>query len=245
MKCSALIASILVTAIFAPRASCFTGSVTLGYPLDFPGAGVINPGLGEATTSEVVTRMGQTFVVPASHSRLASFSLWLADSPVFEPQATTFQGALMAWGGDRPTGQPLFVSASRTTTGLAHGEVRRFDFPVSVDLQPMATMVFFLDIVPFLDGAPNFTVLSSEGLDVYTEGTVVQSKSTGSLDEIASSAWQEGGASWDAVFRAEFRVVPEPEAAGLMSTVMGGMVALSRRARRERRGQVKRAVTQR
>jgi len=204
-------------------------TVALGYPLDYKTTSALFPGLGEAPGTVVVPRLGQTFAVPAGHPYLTTFSFWLADSPVYEPQPTTFNAVLMAYGTDRPVGQVLYQSGARNTAGLAHGEVRRFDFTVGVSLVPLANYIFFLDTAPYLEGVPSYATFAGGG-DVYSGGTLVSSQSTTGLDHAPDNPWQPGGLGWDVVFRAEFAAVPEPSTICLMLAIaIPFSIRLSRR----------------
>jgi hypothetical protein len=210
-----------VLALGCTSIACADISV-IGKPLDYIAPGVFNPGIGEATVSEVVPRMGQTFVVPAGHPYLSTWSFWLADSPLLEPQPAMLNAVLMAYGTDSPVGPVLFQSGPHSLGGLLHGENRRFDFNVGVNLDPLATYVFFLDVVPYLDGIPNFATFASAGAmpDIYTVGTLVQSASAIDLDHVADIPWQEAGLGWDSVFRGEFHSVPEPSSTAAWAIVL-------------------------
>src|SRR5436190_9718328 len=206
-------ATALLLAAIATRAA---DTVALGFPLDYTTSSALFPGLGEAPDTDLVPRLGQTFVVPAGHPYLTSFSFWLGDSPVFQPQAATFNAVLMAFGTDRPSGEPLYLGPVTSTAGLQHGEVRRFDFNVGVTLNSLARYVVFLNAAPYLDGVPSYATFASTGTDVYPNGTLVSSLSTASLDQISGSPWQIAASGWDVVFRAEFTSVPEPSSLSLL-----------------------------
>ena len=206
-------ATAFLAAAIATRAA---DTVALGFPLDYTTSSALFPGLGEDPEVDLVPRLGQTFVVPAGHPYLTTFSFWLGDSPVFQPQAATFNAVLMAFGSDRPSGEPLYQGPVTSTAGLQHGEVRRFDFNVGVSLNSLARYVVFLNAAPYLDGVPSFATFASTGTDVYPNGTLVSSRSTASLDQVSDSPWQIGASGWDVVFRAEFRSVPEPSSLPLL-----------------------------
>jgi hypothetical protein len=195
-------------------------AVVLGFPLDYVATGALNPGLGEAVTAETVTRMGQTFTVPAGYPILTDFSFWLGDSPIFDPQPTTFEAVLMGYGIDRPVGPVFYQSGMRSTVGLLHGENRRFDFHVGMELTPGESYIMFLDVTSFLDGVANFATLTSPGADVYTGGMLVQSSATSGLGHVSDTAWLAGGLDWDLVFRARFRAVPEPNCIALLGCAL-------------------------
>jgi hypothetical protein len=194
----------------------YADAVVLFFPIDYVETVALNPGLGEAVTAETVTRMGQTFTVPAGYPLLTDLSFWLGDSPIFDPQPTAFEAVLMGYGIDRPVGPVLYQSGMRSTVGLLHGENRRFDFPVGTALTPGASYIMFLDVTSYLDGVANFATLTSPGADVYAGGILVQSSSTSDLEHVSDMAWQPGGLDWDLVFSARFRSIPEPTSIALL-----------------------------
>ena len=183
--------------------------VTVGVPFGREGGGAIFPGLGEDPETALVPRLGQTITVPAGHPYLTRVSFWLNDSPVFQPQPTTFDSVLMAFGTDRPIGPPLHLTEAITTQGMTHGQRRRFDFDVGLTLEPLAKYVFFLDAAAYLDAVPNYATFASFGGDYYSKGNLVRTDFAGERHNVGEQARQV--VEWDVAFRAEFAVIPEPD----------------------------------
>ena len=184
----------------------------LGFPLDHTTTGAVFPGLGERPGLDVAPRIGQTFVVPAGHPYLTSFSFWLGDSHILEPQPTTFRAVIAAYGADRPAGEPIFTSRPYNTAALRHGEVRRLDFDVGLSLDALSRYLFFLDTVPFRDGVDSYATFAS-GTDFLPDGELVYTYSGGGISD---EPWQVSGVGWDLAFRAEFAAVPEPSSLALL-----------------------------
>jgi hypothetical protein len=187
-------------------------TVVLGLPLEHTTTSAIFPGLGERAGIDVAPRIGQTFVVPAGHPYLSSFSFWLGDSHIFDPQPTTFRAVIAAYGADRPAGEALFTSRPYNTAALRHGELRRLDFEVGLPLDALSRYLFFLDTVPFRDGIDSYATFAS-GADFLPDGELVYTYSGGGISD---EPWQVSGAGWDLDFRAEFAAVPEPASLALL-----------------------------
>jgi hypothetical protein len=226
VACLSFLPTFLVCASVA-----YADTVVIGYPLDYTTTSALFPGLGEEPVVDVVPRLGQTFTVPAGHPYLTTFSFWLSDSPFFEPQPTTFGAVLMAYGPDRPVGPVIYHSINHSTAGLAHAERRRFDFNVGAMLDPLESYVFFLDVVPYLDGVPSVALFASEGADVYSGGELVHSDIATDLAHVSDNPWQPSGAGWEVIFRAEFNV-PEPSNIALLVVASVPMLLRYRRCNR-------------
>lgn len=161
-----------------------------------------------ADTAPGQATYGQTFVTPGTNTVLQSFSFWLSDSPSFEPDPMDFAGYLMEWNGARATGPILYQSSMMTADGLAHGQFRRFDFNVGLQLNPAKQYVFFISASQYFDGIPSQAFPGGLAANAYPSGNMASLGNGSDFTQITNANWNQA-TQWDMVFEASF-TPPEP-----------------------------------
>ena len=227
MKATTFFAFILIAHSCVTLA--YADTVVIGYPLDYTTTSGLFPGLGEDTSADTVPRLGQTFTVPAGHPYLTTFSFWLSDSPFFQPQPTTFDAVLMAYGPDRPIGPVIYQSTSQSTLGW---RMQRDDDSILMSVRCLtrsqATSSFSTRLL--ISTAFRVTrclhlkepMCMAEGVFAYSDFA------TGLPSPITRGNPVDCG--WDVIFRAEFNV-PEPSSLALV-TIAGILITKCRRSAR-------------
>jgi hypothetical protein len=170
--------------------------------------------------------VGETFMAPEGHLKLNSFSIWLSDSPVFDPEPLEFNAYLMEWDGLKAKGDFLYESPTTDTFGLAHGERREFIFDdINVSLDTEKQYVFFISVSEFFGGEESMAFPGCNTDNHYLGGHLVTLRNGSDTSAFTGSNWNAAN-QWDLAFTASFST-PEPATLALLG--LGGLVLRKRR----------------
>ena len=187
--------------------AAWNGTSAFGIPLGEP----------ESAFAPVAT-YGQTIRVPSGTPWLESFSIWLSDSPAFDPDPLRFGFYVMEWSGTHAMGEVLYDSGLVTTSvnPVASWAEYRFDH-LGLQLQPERSYVMILSTSLYMDGiASSVYVGSPFAADAYADGCVATLNNLSDVSRWTTEDWQVSELSWDTVFQAQFTVLPEPSTALLL-----------------------------
>jgi hypothetical protein len=167
---------------------------------------------------------GQTFTI-GSDNVLNNFTFWLDDHS--DPGAVDFGAYVMAWDGSKATGNILYQSGKRSTTGAA--QMEEFTFNTGgITLISGQQYVAFINASNFFDGI-NSTVRMRTSNGDYSGGKFVLLNYGTDFSNITTQNWYEQGSVSDLAFKAiltsaSAQPVPEPSSSlGLLA--FGGFVA--------------------
>lgn len=178
------------------------------------------------TGCELAT-FGQTFTL-SSDANLTSFKFLLKENAA-DPDNVDFAAYVMAWGGNKATGNILYQSGQLSTTNNGGaGGFEAFQVNTGPLILSAGTYVAFFSASNYFDGEVGSASWGLNSSDVYSGGQLVFLRNGDNTNAYTNWTWTQRAAS-DLAFSITYSAVPVPATAWLFGSALIGLAGAKRK----------------